>query len=96
MLKEAHLPFYFLLEKQLINYNFLRQPKVTADQNPFNKVRFSLQSAVSGQGFVELYNMLRKKAKTNSFQHLYPKIKILQQVEDDMGLQWFKDNFRAL
>jgi len=39
--------------------------KVTAAPNPFNdRIRFSLQSAVSGQGTLELYNMLGQKVKT--------------------------------
>jgi hypothetical protein len=39
--------------------------KVLAFPNPFSdKVRFSLQSAVSGQGSLELYNLLGQKVKT--------------------------------
>jgi hypothetical protein len=39
--------------------------KVTAAPNPFNnRIRFSLQSAVSGQGSLELYDMLGQKLKT--------------------------------
>jgi hypothetical protein len=39
--------------------------KVTAAPNPFdNRIRFSLQSAVSGQGTLELYDMLGQKLKT--------------------------------
>ena len=38
--------------------------KVLAAPNPFNdRIRFSLQSAVSGQGSLELYNMLGQKVK---------------------------------
>lgn len=41
------------------------EPKVTAAPNPFNdQVRFSVKSAVSGQGSLELYNMLGQKVKT--------------------------------
>ncbi len=39
--------------------------KVTAAPNPFNnRIKFSLQSAVSGQGSLELYDMLGQKLKT--------------------------------
>jgi hypothetical protein len=39
--------------------------KVTAAPNPFdNRIRFSLQSAVSGQGSLEIYDMLGQKLKT--------------------------------
>ncbi|HEY9340841.1 MAG TPA: hypothetical protein VIQ23_04640 [Hanamia sp.] len=39
--------------------------KVTAAPNPYNnRIRFSLQSAVSGQGTLELYDMLGQKLKT--------------------------------
>ena len=39
--------------------------KVTAAPNPFGDIiKFSLQSAVSGQGSLELYNMLGQKIKT--------------------------------
>jgi hypothetical protein len=41
------------------------KPSVIAAPNPFNdRIRFSLQSAVSGQGSLELYNMLGQKLKT--------------------------------
>jgi hypothetical protein len=41
------------------------QPKVTAAPNPYNdKVRFSVKSAISGQGTLELYNTLGQKLKT--------------------------------
>ena len=41
------------------------KPSVIAAPNPFNdRIRFSLQSAVSGQGSLELYNMLGQKIKT--------------------------------
>lgn len=40
-------------------------PSVIAAPNPFNdRIRFSLQSAVSGQGSLDLYNMLGQKVKT--------------------------------
>lgn len=39
--------------------------KVTAAPNPFgDNIRFSLQSAVSGEGTLELYNILGQKVKT--------------------------------
>jgi hypothetical protein len=39
--------------------------KVTAAPNPFgDRIKFSLQSAVSGQGSLELYDMLGRKLKT--------------------------------
>jgi hypothetical protein len=39
--------------------------KVSAAPNPYdNRIRFSLQSAVSGQGTLELYDMLGQKLKT--------------------------------
>jgi hypothetical protein len=39
--------------------------KVLAAPNPFNdKIRFSVESSVSGQGVLELYNMLGQKVKT--------------------------------
>jgi hypothetical protein len=39
--------------------------KVTAAPNPFgDRIKFSLQSAVSGQGILELYDMLGRKLKT--------------------------------
>lgn len=42
-----------------------KQSKVLAAPNPFNsKIRFALQSAVSGHGSLELYNMLGQKVKT--------------------------------
>jgi hypothetical protein len=42
-----------------------QQSKVIAAPNPFNdRIRFSLQSAVTGQGSLELYNMLGQKVKT--------------------------------
>jgi hypothetical protein len=38
--------------------------KVMAAPNPFNdRIRFSLQSAVSGRGSLELYNMLGQRVK---------------------------------
>ena len=41
------------------------EPKVLAAPNPFgDNIRFSLQSPVSGQGTLELYNMLGQKVKT--------------------------------
>ena len=43
------------------------EPKVTAAPNPFNnKVRFSIKSAISGQGSLDLYNMMGQKV-TNVF-----------------------------
>ncbi len=41
------------------------QTKVLAVPNPFNdKVRFTLESAVSGKGSLDLYNMLGQRVKT--------------------------------
>jgi hypothetical protein len=41
------------------------QSTVVPAPNPFNdKIRFSIQSAVTGQGSLELYNMLGQKVKT--------------------------------
>jgi hypothetical protein len=41
------------------------QPSVVAAPNPFNdKIRFSLKSGFSGQGTLELYNMLGQKVRT--------------------------------
>jgi hypothetical protein len=41
------------------------QTKVTAAPNPFNsKIRFTLRPTVSGQGSLELYNVLGQKVKT--------------------------------
>ena len=41
------------------------QTKVTAAPNPYNeKIRFTLQSNISGKGSLELYNMLGQKIKT--------------------------------
>jgi hypothetical protein len=41
------------------------QPSVIAAPNPFNdRVRFSIKSPISGQGSLELYNMLGQKVKT--------------------------------
>jgi hypothetical protein len=41
------------------------QPTVIAAPNPFSdKIRFSLKSPVSGQGSLELYNMLGQRVKT--------------------------------
>jgi len=42
-----------------------KQSKVLAAPNPFSsKIKFNLESAVSGQGSLELYNMLGQKVKT--------------------------------
>jgi hypothetical protein len=50
-------------QKIILNSN--SQPNVVAAPNPFNdRIRFSLQSAVSGQGSLELYNTLGQKVKT--------------------------------
>src|SRR5207249_2868334 len=39
--------------------------KVLAAPNPFNdRIRFTVESAVSGQGHLELYNMLGQKVAT--------------------------------
>jgi len=39
--------------------------KVLAASNPFNdRIRFTLESAVSGRGYLELYNMMGQKVAT--------------------------------
>ncbi len=52
------------------------QPKVQAIPNPYsNKIKFALNSGVSGMGSLELYNMLGQKVKT-VFQGRFEKGKV--------------------
>ncbi len=51
--------------EQEIVLNAEPKTKVVAAPNPFNdRIRFTLRSAVSGQGSLELYNMLGQRVKT--------------------------------
>jgi hypothetical protein len=48
-----------------VEVNLDPQTRATAAPNPFNdRIRFSVKSSVSGQGALELYNMLGQKVKT--------------------------------
>ncbi len=50
---------------ETINAQIGSPTKVLAAPNPFNdRVKFSLQSAVSGQGSLELYNLMGQRVKT--------------------------------
>jgi hypothetical protein len=50
---------------QTIQLEEAAKSQVQASPNPYNdKVRFALKSAISGQGNLELYNMLGQKVKT--------------------------------
>jgi hypothetical protein len=50
---------------QTIHLEEAAKSQVQASPNPYNdKVRFALKSAISGQGNLELYNMLGQKVKT--------------------------------
>lgn len=51
--------------EQEIILNAEPKTKVVAAPNPFNdRIRFTLRSTVSGQGSLELYNMLGQRVKT--------------------------------
>jgi hypothetical protein len=53
------------VREQEIVLNSEPKTNVTAAPNPFNdRIRFTLKSAVSGQGSLELYNMLGQRVKT--------------------------------
>jgi len=53
------------LAEQEIVLNSEPKTKVLAAPNPFNdRIRFTLKSNVTGQGSLELYNMLGQKVKT--------------------------------
>ncbi|HET7896619.1 MAG TPA: hypothetical protein VFL47_03100, partial [Flavisolibacter sp.] len=53
------------ITEQEITLNGLPRTNVLAAPNPFNdRIRFTLKSAVSGQGSLELFNMLGQKVKT--------------------------------
>jgi PKD repeat protein len=50
---------------EIISAEIGSQTKVSAAPNPFNdRIRFSLKSSVSGQGSLDLYNMMGQKVKT--------------------------------
>ena len=53
------------ITEQEITLNGLPKTNVLAAPNPFNdRIRFTLKSSVSGQGSLELFNMLGQKMKT--------------------------------
>ena len=60
-------PATSLSKKEVQTFQLLPEApaKVMAVPNPFNdRIKFTLESAVSGQGSLELYNMLGQKVKT--------------------------------